>query len=327
MKNIVIFGMLGLIVGAGGMFAYFFFSPTPTKAVETAAVEPLRQEMMALENNLQALKEERQTLLNDFQALNDKHQDSMKLNNSYSNHLDAASEYTQTTITLLSKNAFFATDCTAQMLKGWVEIDNFELARKQLLECCNNAMAKADALSSIINNDVDKFDNMNKFAKRLNVAFISSSAKAIRDSIEAFKDLKMQEFNIYANEDWKTSDIKVSKGDLLFIDVKGKIRLTNRNIRDDVWAEANVGTNDLSDFRRYNVGTGVALMRVRGGVVRPANTKGNMQIIQADANGALEFTVNDTTLSDNSGAINISVIVINRKAWDEYTNSSSSLIK
>lgn len=144
--------------------------------------------------------------------------------------------------------------------------------------------------------------------------------KKYADSYQSFVDSIHQiEFTVYANEGWANSGLTVNENDILYIDAKGEWKVSSTYGAADWKGLTCISTTSYSLNKKAPLGA--LLFRVRGSSKSDGYTLNENKFGKIDSDGRLEFIINDSGRSNNSGQLNLKVVVFNGKALKEYLES------
>ncbi len=136
---------------------------------------------------------------------------------------------------------------------------------------------------------------------------------ALIEALSVFAETSRHDtYAVYANEGWANSGLSVTTGDIISVNSSGAWTVSPNYSG----ADARGYVCERSTAYRINGETplGALVYRVRGSSKQngyPLNANG---LGQADADGRLEFTINDSDLRNNSGQLSLEISIYNADA-------------
>lgn len=123
-------------------------------------------------------------------------------------------------------------------------------------------------------------------------------------------------FTVHASEGWENSGLNVSANDLIFIQAEGNWTVS-RNGWPTTDRQGYAGQINNSYAVNRDAPLGALLFRVRGSSNQTGYGLDKFGKGHADANGRLEFTINDNDRRNNDGQISLTIYVIRASALSE----------
>lgn len=151
------------------------------------------------------------------------------------------------------------------------------------------------------------------------VTYQTKLDEALLDAEQAFSAMEKENnrvsehrFKVSAQEDWQDAGIIVETGDIVYVLAKGEWNVRPRKYSD---CTADGDANWPTKYRREEfdkINTGALIARLKNGMQVPINQEGNQGqkfSFRIETSGRLEFTINDMRRDDNSGNLDVRLVL------------------
>lgn len=134
-----------------------------------------------------------------------------------------------------------------------------------------------------------------------------SEFKAIADAMnQVVSSMQKSTFTVYASEGWENSGLNVAENDLVYVQSDGAWTVS-RNGWPTTDSQGYAGQANNSYAINRDAPLGALLFRVRGSSNQRGFGFDNFGKGSADANGRLEFIINDSDRSNNEGQLTLTI--------------------
>lgn len=144
------------------------------------------------------------------------------------------------------------------------------------------------------------------------------------NSLNGFSQtLNETEFTVYANEGWANAGVVVNTNDLIWVDSKGSWTVSP-SYEMVGWQGYTCNSSNIYNLNK-SATLGALIYRVRGSSNADGYSLNENKRGKIDSKGRLEFVINDEDRKNNSGQLDLKVVVINGDAFENLIKAFQSL--
>jgi hypothetical protein len=192
------------------------------------------------------------------------------------------------------------------------EVEKIKASAISLNEKGNKFNKASIEMHQFVNKNEVVLKSVKDVVRKIEADSSAENLKKAKDFVDAFNDFanttSQTTFAVYANEGWANSGISVNVGDIIFVDAKGKWKVS------PTYEQVGWKGYICSSSRVYNINQkyplGALLFRVRGSSNSNGSYLSDNRRAKIDTSGRLEFVINDSDRRNNEGQLNLRVIVL-----------------
>jgi len=215
----------------------------------------------------------------------------------------------------------------SQLVTAEPQVENTKNAANSLNEKVANYEKIAKEINDFMANNESTLAASKEVLEKVEIDTSPETIIKIKQLVNKLNDVSQSlleiEFTVYANEGWANAGIRVKPNDLILVDSTGGWSVSPRD--DMVGWQGYICNSSTSYNINKNAQRGALLYRVRGSSNPNGYSLNEKKMGRIDSKGRLEFVINDSDRRNNSGQLDLKIVVINGDAFEQFIKTTLNL--